>query len=299
VAVRSGGLIPPVGASSAFILAEVTGIPYLIITKAAIIPALLYLLEAFIQIHLLWQRYGLALMETADILRLGPRLRNGSLFIAPLPSLVSSLFVGYITTLTAVVGIIMVPMVRQSAWLSPAALASTLITACRCMVPVVAVCATAVLLVRRISMTGLSGKVSILTLQFASDSMDLSQILVATMSILLGMGMPTPSADIMAAVLTATFLIDQGLTPLMVHLYLLLFAVLPVMTSSVAVAAFTASSLAETNSREIAAQAVLLALPTFIISFFFAYRYKLLGQRSHMQIFAAFIGVTALANTSH
>ena len=298
----SGGLIPPVMASAAFIMVEVTGIPYLTIAKAALIPAMLYLLGVFIQVHLLSKRHGLAPMHPADIPRLLPTLKNGGLFIVPLAALVGALFIGYSATLVAVVGIlsvIAVSMARKETRLTPFSLASALIIACRRMVPVAAACAAAGLVVGGISMTGLSGKLSILILELAGDGMLLSLIVVAFLAILLGMGMPTPSAYIMAAVLTAPFLIDLGLTPLTAHMFLLFFAVLSALTPPVAVAAFAASSLAEANPLAIAGRAVLLALPAFIIPFIFAYRPELLGQGEPIHIalaaVSAMIGVGALA----
>jgi len=298
----SGGLIPPVMASAAFIMVEITGIPYLTIAKAALLPAGLYLLGVFIQVHLLSKRLGLAPMDAADVPRLVPTLRDGGLFIVPLAALVGALFIGYSATMVAVVGIasvIVVAMMRRKTRLGPLSLASALILACRRMVPVAAACAAAGLVVGGISMTGLSGKVSILILELAGDGMVMSLILVAVLAILLGMGMPTPSAYIMAAVLTAPFLIDLGLTPLTAHMFLLFFAVLSALTPPVAVAAFAASSLAEANPLAIAGRAVLLALPAFIIPFIFAFRPELLGQGEAGQIalaaVSAAIGVAAVA----
>ncbi|KAA3632647.1 MAG: C4-dicarboxylate ABC transporter [Proteobacteria bacterium] len=298
----SGGLIPPVMASAAFIMVEVTGIPYLTIAKAALIPAMLYLLGVFIQVHLLSKRHGLAPMDPADIPRLLTTLRDGGLFIVPLAALVGALFIGYSATLVAVVGIIsviVVSLARKKTRLTPFALALALIIACRRMVPVAAACAAAGLVVGGISMTGLSGKVSILILELAGDGTLLALVLAACLAILLGMGMPTPSAYIMAAVLTAPFLIDLGLTPLTAHMFLLFFAVLSALTPPVAVAAFAASSLAEANPLAIAGRAVLLALPAFIIPFIFAYRPELLGQGGVVDIalatVSAMIGVATLA----
>lgn len=298
----SGGLIPPVMASAAFIMVEITGISYLTIAKAAIIPAMLYLFSLFVQVHLLSQKYGLAPMRAEDIPRLGPTLKNGGLFIIPLITLVFALFMGYSANLVAVVGIVSivgVATIRRETRMGPTALMNALVTASRRMVPVAAACAAAGLVVGGITMTGLSGKVSLLVLSLAGDGVLFSLGLAAILAILLGMGMPTPSAYIMAAVLTAPFLIDLGLEPLTAHMFLLFFAVLSALTPPVAVAAFAASSLAEANPLAISGRAVMLALPAFIIPFIFAFRPELLGQGSVIDItvstLSALFGVGALA----
>lgn len=298
----SGGLLPPVMASAAFIMVEVTGIPYLTIATAAIIPAILYLLGLYIQVHLLSQKLGLAPMDPKDIPKLGPTLRNGGLFIVPLAALVSALYMGFSANLVAVVGIasiIAVALLKRETRPSPRLMMEALITVSRRMVPVAAACAAAGLVVGGISMTGLAGKVSYLVFQLSGDVAFVSLLLTAALAILLGMGMPTPSAYIMAAVLTAPILVGLGLSLLTAHMFLLFFAVLSALTPPVAVAAFAASSLAEANPLAIAGRAVLLALPAFIIPFIFAYQPELLGQGTTLQVLVAFasaiFGVAAIA----
>ena len=60
VAASTGGsLLPPVMGSAAFIMAEYTGIEYRDIAIAGIIPALLYFLCVYAQVHLRSQKLGL------------------------------------------------------------------------------------------------------------------------------------------------------------------------------------------------------------------------------------------------
>lgn len=277
----SGGLIPPVMASAAFIMVEITGIPYLTIAQAAIIPAALYLLGLYIQVHLLSQKLNLAPMEASQIPRLGPTLRDGALFIVPIAALVTVLFLGYSITLVAVVGIasiIVVSSLRRVTRMGARKLFDSFATATLRMVPVTAACAAAGLVVGGISMTGLSGKFSYIVFLVGGDGVLITLILTAAICILLGMGMPTPSAYIMAAVLTAPTLHHIGLSTLTAHMFLLYFAVMSAMTPPVAVAAFAASSLAECNPLSIAARSVMLALPAFCVPFIFAFAPSLLGQ---------------------
>ena len=277
----SGGLIPPVMASAAFIMVEITGIPYLTIAQAAILPAALYLLGLYIQVHLLSQKLNLAPMDADAIPRLATTMRHGGLFLVPIAALVTVLFLGYSITLVAVVGIasiIVVATLRRATRMSPRKLMDSLATSTLRMVPVTAACAAAGLVVGGISMTGLSGKFSYIVFLIGGNSELMSLILTAAICILLGMGMPTPSAYIMAAVLTAPTLIHLGLSTLTAHMFLLYFSVMSAMTPPVAVAAFAASSLAECNPLSIATRSVMLALPAFFVPFIFAYAPSLIGQ---------------------
>src|SRR5690606_39990135 len=96
------------------------------------------------------------------------------------------------------------------------------------------------------------------------------------LTILLGCGMPTPSAYILAAVLVGPLLTGLGLDKMSAHLFLLYYAVMSALTPPVAVAAYAAAPLAEANPLAIAAQACRFALAAFIVPFFFIYGPELL-----------------------
>lgn len=298
----SGGLIPPIMASAAFIMVEVTGIPYLEIAKAAIIPAFLYLLGVFVQVHFLSRRLNLKPMDADQIPKWLDAVREGGVFVIPLAVLVIALSLGYSISYVAVFGIVSVlavSLLRATTRLGLRATAGVLVTAALRMVPVTAACAAAGLVVGGISMTGLSGKLALGVFALAGDGALIALILTAAIAILLGMGMPTPSAYIMSAVLTAPILIDLGLPLLNAHFFLLFFAVLSALTPPVAVAAYAASSLAEANPISIAGRAVSLAAVGFVVPFTFAFRPELLGQGDLLSvtqgIATATLGVCCLA----
>jgi TRAP-type uncharacterized transport system fused permease subunit len=90
------------------------------------------------------------------------------------------------------------------------------------------------------------------------------------------MGMPTPSAYILAAVLIGPLLADLKIAALPAHLFILYFAVMSAITPPVAVAAYAASSIAEDNPLAIAGHAVKLALAAFVVPFTFVYGPELL-----------------------
>ena len=76
------------------------------------------------------------------------------------------------------------------------------------------------------------------------------EYIAVIVSIILGLGMPTPSAYILAAVLVGPLLIDDlGVNLLAGHMFLLYFAVLSAMTPPVAVAAYAASAIAGIRSK--------------------------------------------------
>jgi TRAP-type uncharacterized transport system fused permease subunit len=203
---------------------------------------------------------------------------------------------GYSITYVALFGIasvLVVSSVKTSTRLGISDLYNVLATTTVRMVPVIAACAAAGLVVGGISMTGLSGKFGHLVFAVAGQELSIALLVSGAMAILLGMGMPTPSAYIMAAVLAGPVLVGMGLEVLPVHMFLLFYAVLSAITPPVAVAAYAASSIAEANPLIIALKAVNIALPIFIIPFMFVYSPGLLGQGPWTDI--VFSTVTAVA----
>jgi TRAP-type uncharacterized transport system fused permease subunit len=100
---------------------------------------------------------------------------------------------------------------------------------------------------------------------------DVTSLLIVTMvaTLVLGAGMPTASAYIMGAVLIVPALVEFGMDPMICHFFVFYFAIMSMLTPPVALSAYAAASIAETSPSKTGWQAMLLALPGFIIPFAF------------------------------
>ncbi|HDZ46302.1 hypothetical protein LCGC14_0085970 [marine sediment metagenome] len=275
VAASTGGsLLPPVMGSAAFIMAEYTGIDYRDIVIAGIIPALLYYLCVYTQVHLRSQKLGLKGIPVDETPRMRQTMKNGGLFIVPLVALSIALVMGFSPTYVAAVAtgvVLLVAAVKPSTRMSIVKIWGALAETTLRMVSVVAACAAAGLVIGGISMTGLGGKFADLVFLLAADSTVMVLIISAILAIILGMGMPTPSAFILAAVLVGPTLASLDFSVLQSNMFILYFAVLSAMTPPVAVAAFAAAAIADAKPLEIATGAVRLAITAFIVPFAFVY----------------------------
>jgi TRAP-type uncharacterized transport system fused permease subunit len=190
-------------------------------------------------------------------------------------------------------------MIRASTRLGPRAIFEILSESSVRMVAVAGACAAAGLVIGGITMTGLASKFSTVVFMVSGADVLLSLMVAAALTILLGMGMPTPSAYILAAVLIAPVMQRLGIDELAGHLFILYFAVMSALTPPVAVAAYAASAIADENPLVIAVQSVKIALGAFLIPFAFVYHPGLLLQGSLLEItFAvstAFIGLVFAA----
>ena len=303
VAASTGGsLLPPVMGAAAFIMAEYTGIPYRDIALAAIIPAILFYLPIYLQVHLRAVKTGLKGLRPDEIPGLRKTLSNGWLFILPLIAISWGLLEGYTPAYSAVYGLVVVLLVstcKSITRLSFSAIYEILAVAAARMIPVVGACAAAGLVIGGITMTGLASKFSFLVFTIAGDNLYMSVIVAAVVTILLGLGMPTPSAYILAAVLISPVLYDLGLPTLPAQFFLFYFAVMSALTPPVAVAAYAASAIANCNPLEIAVNAVKISIGAFVVPFAFLFNNALLLDGWPLVIAVSFcfacLGLASLA----
>lgn len=306
VAASTGGsILPPVMGAAVFIMAEFTGIPYVTIVVAALVSALLYYISVFLQVDLRSRKLDVGEMDPDDIPRPLPVLREGWLFLVPLCVLTGALVAHFTPTYVAVYGLIALILVWVLRWNTFSlrklyeAVGQTTVS----MVAVTGACAAAGMVIGGITMTGLAGKVSELLVLIAGANDFYTLLIAALMTIILGMGMPTPAAYALSAALIAPTLVGvYGHSLLQAHLFLLYFSVLSAMTPPVAVAAYAASAIADANPVAIAITACKFAVSAFVLPFGFIYAPGILLEGSVIQISfdcgRALIAVLALATAA-
>ncbi len=275
VAASSGGsLAPPVMGAVAFIMAEMTGIPYSEIAIAAVLPALLYYAGIFVQVHLSAKRYGLRGLRSDEIPTIGRAMAGGWTFLLPLAVLVGAIVLHYsagMTALLAIAALVLILPLRAGTRLTVRELYESLAEATINMVPVAAACAAAGLIVGAMTMTGLATKFADLILELTGHDLFLSLVMAALVTTILGLGLPTSTSYILAAVLTAPVLIKLGATLLSAHMFILYYAVLSGVSPPIAVSAYAAAAIAKANPLAISIQASRFCIVAFLVPFSFAF----------------------------
>ena len=275
-----GSIMPPVMGSAAFIMAEYTGIDYNEIAIAATLPAILYYVCVYSQVHFISLRLpGVKALDPDTIPHLMLTLQRGWIFMIPLVVLTVSLLQGYTPTTVAVIGtvvILVVAMFRQDTRVGISGLYQALAETTERMIPVAGACAAAGLVTGGITMTGLAAKFGHVIYDITDAQMLPTLILSGMLTIILGMGMPTPSAYILAAVLVGPLLTQLDIPTIAAHMFLLYYAVMSAVTPPVAVAAYAAASIAQANPLHIALIGCRLALAAFVVPFVFVYGPELL-----------------------
>jgi TRAP transporter 4TM/12TM fusion protein len=297
-----GSIMPPVMGSAAFIMAEYTGIDYRDIAVAAFLPALLYYVCVYAQVHFRALRFGLLGLDPSMIPALLTTLKQGGLFFVPLIVLTTALLYGYTPTMVAIFGgmaVIVVSWMRRDTFIGPVGLWNALAETTLRMVPVAGATAAAGLVIAGLTMTGLSAKFAHVVYAVTDANQFMALCLAGALTLVLGLGMPTPAAYILAAVLMGPLMARLGIDLLAGHMFVLYFAVMSAITPPVAVAAYAASAIAEDNPIKIAGHAVKLALAAFVVPFVFVFGPELLWKgalwKTAITFGSAAIALTLLA----
>ncbi len=293
VAASTGGsLLPPVMGSAAFMMAEFTGIEYRDIAVSALLPALLYYVSVYAQVHFRSVKLGLRGLDEDKIPRIWPTLKSGFLFLVPLTVLITALLMGYTPATVAIFATVTLVATAALTAETRVGLVTFVKTAAETsirMVTVTGACAAAGLVTAGLTMTGLVGKFAHIIYAITDKALFPTFLIGAAFTIVLGLGMPVVSAYFLAALLLGNLFTDLGVPVMAAHMFLLYYAVLSAITPPVAVAAYAAASIAEDNPLLIAALAVKFALAAFIVPFSFVYATELLMFGSWYSILTAFL----------
>ncbi|HHX90274.1 MAG TPA: TRAP transporter permease [Paracoccus sp.] len=290
-AASSGGqILPPIMGAGAFIMAEITGIPYREIVIAAIIPAVLYFFSIYLMVDKEALKTGMKGLPRNELPQFSLLARRAFLFI-PIFILIGALFMGY-SVIRA--GTLAMGAAAVVSWLTPhrmlvREILYALEIAARMSLQLVAVCAAAGIIVGVIALTGIGVRFSSLLLGFAGQSQLLALVFAMLVSIILGMGMPTTAAYAVAAAVIAPGLIRMGIEPLTAHFFIFYYAVMSAITPPVALAAYAGAAIAQSDPMKTSVESFKYGLAAFVVPFMFFYSAPMLMQGQWHEIMHVFI----------
>jgi len=272
----TGGLImPPIMAATAFIMAEFLDVTYPTVAISAFIPAVLYYVAVFTQVHLEAVKEGLEGLHPDEIPSLKEVLKKGWFYFIPAVVLLYCLFVLYMqpstSALYAVAATALVSLFKKE---TRKVLLDTWWTILqetgRGLLEVGIICAIAGLVIGSISLTGLGLSLSDALVILSGGNVLILLFLAAIGAIILGMGMPVTATYIMLVILIAPALIKLGIEPMAAHLFIMYFGVMSFLTPPVAIAAYVASSIARSEPLQTGFTGVRLGIIAYVVPFVFA-----------------------------
>jgi TRAP transporter 4TM/12TM fusion protein len=284
VASNGGQIAPPVMGATAFVIAEFLQVPYTDVVIAALLPAFLYYLLLYRQVDRYALANGLIGEPRANLPPFGASLLKSWPLIAPIGALIWFLFyLGYSPGKAALYAagaayllhIIRAP--RDILRLIP----QILINSGATLIPILLVGAIAGIVIGTINVTGL-GFALTLALGHIAEFGGVLALLAATavMAIVLGVGMPTTGVYVIVATLLAPALVRDGIEPMAAHLFIFYFGLLSMLTPPVAVASYSAASIAGSDMWRTGTTGVRLGFVAYLLPFVFALNPALLMNGS-------------------
>lgn len=298
-----GAIMPPIMGSTAFIMAEMLGIPYTAVAKAALIPAILYFLAVLFGVDIYAAKHGLKGIPRSQLPKVRSMLKQ-IYMLAPLIFLIFCMAVFNMTIvrsglLTIIVTLVLVeinPKTRMTKeqWLQIP------VQTVKSAVSVGIACAMAGIISGVIMGSGLGYRISSILTSVAGTSMLLLLVLTMVVSLIMGMGVPTTAAYLVLASLVAPTMIQLGIPPLAAHMFIFYFGCISSITPPVALAAYAGSGLAGCDPNKTGYKAFRLAFCSFLMPYLFVYNPVLLMEGGVLDILwslvTALIGAYLLAS---
>ena len=273
VASSGGQIMPPLMGAGAFVMVELTGVPYTSIMAAALLPALLYFAAVWIGINAFASRHELKPLAAEDRPDTRTVIVTASFFLVPFVVLMERMFIGeytpqYAAACAIVAAFLLLPFdgrlsfdfTRTLRRLERVALSAGEQIA---VIASIILCATIIISV--LGQTGLGVKITSLILSAGNDQLWLALLLTAAACLLLGMEVPTTAAYVICISVAGPALQKLGLDLLTAHLFVFWFALLSTITPPVCGAVFIAAGMVGENWLRVAFTAMALGVGLYVI----------------------------------
>jgi TRAP transporter 4TM/12TM fusion protein len=273
VASSGGQIMPPLMGAGAFVMVELTGVPYAGIMAAATLPALLYFWAVWAGIDAFAARHALPGLPASERPTGRDVAITSAFFAVPFGVLLAGIFAQGVTPQYAASQAILAAAALlafgRTGWIGGRAFAERLglavLTAARQIALIGSIILCAAIVVGVLGITGLGVKVTSLILSASGGSLVPALMLTALACLILGMEVPTTAAYVICVSVAGPALIELGLAPLQAHLFVFWYALLSTITPPVCGAVFIAAGMAETRWTRVAGTAMTLGLGLYVV----------------------------------
>ncbi len=272
VASTGGQIMPPLMGAGAFVMVELTGIPYNQIILAALIPAFLYFVTIWFGVNRYARLHDLKPYDDQMLPEVAIVIKTSLFFFIPFAVLLTFMYLGYTPQFSAAIAILsasfllFVDINLRFDWRKTRSrLAHAAVFSGQQVATIASIILCASLIVGVLGITGLGIKVTSTILTLSGENLWLALILTALACIILGMEVPTTAAYVICVSVAGPALIDLGLKPLLVHLFVFWFALLSTITPPVCGGVFIAASMVGENWLKVAGSAMTLGMGLYIV----------------------------------
>ena len=273
VASSGGQIMPPLMGAGAFVMVELTGVPYEGIMLAALPAAILYFLAVWVGINAYARRYDLPGVPESERPARRLVLITTGFFAVPFTVLLYGMFgldftPQYAACMAVVVAAVLL-LTDEKFKFDPKAILSRVTHAATTagqqvsMIASIIICASIIIGV--LGMTGLGVKITSVILSGSGGLLWPAVLLTALTCLLLGMEVPTTAAYVICVSVAGPALTELGLGLLQTHLFVFWFALLSTITPPVCGAVFIAAGMVQENWLKVAMKAMALGVGLYLI----------------------------------
>jgi len=293
-----GQIMPPIMGAGAFIMAQITQIPFVTIIAVSVLPAILYFSSIGFYIHIHAKKYNLEVQEN-DV-KLLPILREGFHFLIPLSTLIGLLIYGFTPTYAAgiaIMAIIGASYLTKHKRMGIKEILEALALGSQNMVVTGVLLVGVGIIVGAINISGIGITFSQLIMEWSQGQLIIALFLIAIASLVLGMGLPVTASYVVLAVLSAPALVGLMLSPemaalaaagvtipevtmslLAAHLIIFWLSQDSNLTPPVCLAAFAAAGIAGTHPMKTGVQSWILGKGLYLVPILFAFSPLVTGE---------------------
>ncbi len=214
-----GQIMPPIMGAGAFIMAQMTHIPFITIISVSVLPAILYFasIAFYINIH---AKENKIKGENSNV-KILPILREGFHFVIPLSTLIGLLIYGFTPTYSAgiaIVTIVLASYLTKNKRMGIKDILEALALGSKNMIVTGVLLIAVGIIVGVINISGIGITFSQLIMEWSGNSLFIAIVLIAIASLVLGMGLPVTASYVVLSVLSAPALVGLMLSPEMAAL---------------------------------------------------------------------------------
>ena len=279
VASTGGQIMPPVMGSAAFIMAEYLGVSYRQIIIYAIIPAVLYYVALWINVDLEAKRTGLKGFSKDSLPKIKEEFKSRGHLVIPVLTLIVLLMMDYTASYSCFISIIVLCVVsslKKTTRMNLKSLIKALENGAKQGMAVAIATAVCGVIVGIVNLTGIGLQLSNVIIRAAHGNLFLTLLMTMIAVVVLGMGMPTSAAYIVAATVAVKAITALHIELAAAHLFVLYYAALSAITPPVALASYAGAGIAGASPNKVGWTAVRIGLLAFFIPYLFVYSPELM-----------------------
>ena len=272
VASSGGQIMPPLMGAGAFVMVELTGVPYNKIILAALLPAILFFFAVWVGIDFYSKKYDLRPINKENLPKKSLVLLTSIFFFIPFSVLLIFMYIGFTPQYSAAVAILVSFFllffnidngfnfkIGLNRFFKACISSGSQIS----LIGSIILCAS--IIIGILSITGLGVKLTSFIISASGNNIWPALLLTGLACLVLGMEVPTTAAYVICVSVAGPALVDMGLELLQVHLFVFWFALLSTITPPVCGTVFIAAGMVSENWLKVSITSMSLGIGLYFI----------------------------------